>query len=129
MTVTKATIKSLKPGRFCIIEGEPCKVLSITTSAPGKHGSAKARLEAVGIFDGKKRSIVKPADSEIDVPVVDKRVGQVISIVGDTAQVMDMETFETFECLIPEELKEKITQGVEVQYWDILGRKLLVQLR
>ena len=108
MVTTRATIKSLKPGRYCVIDGEPCKVLNITTSVPGKHGSAKARLEAVGIFDNKKRSIVKPAHTEIEVPIVDKRVGQVLSISGNTAQLMDMETYETFDAAIPEELKGSI---------------------
>ncbi len=129
MAVTKASIKSLKPGRFCVIENEPCRVLSISISVSGKHGSAKARLEAVGLFDGKKRSIVRPADAEIEVPIVDKRNGQVVSVVGDTAQVMDLETYETFECSIPEDLKGKLSSGDEVQYWVVLGKKMIVQLR
>lgn len=129
METTKTTIKHLKPGKFCILEGEPCKVLSITTSVSGKHGAAKARLDAMGIFDGKKRSIIKPADSEIDVPIVEKRSGQVISIIGETAQVMDLETYETFESLIPDDLKEKITQGCEVLYWILMDRKMIVQVK
>ena len=129
MTTTKAIIKSLKPGKMCVIEGEPCKVLSITTSAPGKHGGAKARLDAVGIFDNKRRSIVKPAANEIDVPLVDKRVGQVLSISGDNAQVMDMESYETFEIAIADELKSRMGEGIEIKYWDIMGRKLMVDIR
>ncbi len=126
---TKTTIKHLKPGKFCILDGEPCRVISMTTSVSGKHGAAKARLDAVGIFDGKKRSIIKPADSEIDVPIVEKRSGQVISIVGETAQVMDLETYETFESPIPEDLKDKITQGCEILYWILMDRKMIVQVK
>ncbi len=126
---TKETIKSLKPGRYVLIDGEPCKVLSVTTSVAGKHGSAKARLEAIGIFDGRRRSIVKPADDEIEVPIIDKRNAQVISLMGDQAQLMDLETYEVFEVTIPEELKDKISQGIEVIYWDIVGRKMLVQVK
>ncbi len=129
MVTTRAIIKNLRPGNFCIIEGEPCRVLSVTTSVAGKHGGAKARLEAIGLFDNKKRSIVKPADSEIDVPIVEKKVGQVIAITGENAQIMDLETYETFETPIPEELKEKIKQGGEVIYWVIMGRKMLVQVK
>ncbi len=129
MEIMKTSIKHLKPGKFCILDGEPCRVQSITTSVSGKHGAAKARLDAVGIFDGKKRSIIKPADSEIDVPIVEKRSGQIISIMGETAQVMDMETFETFESPIPEDLKEKIKQGGEVLYWILMDRKMIVQVK
>lgn len=129
MTTTKATIKSLKPGKYCVLDGEPCKILSITTSVSGKHGAAKARLEAIGIFDNRKRSIIKPASSEIEIPIVEKKTGQIISIVGDTAQIMDLEDYSTFESPIPEELKDNITQGCEVQYWVILNRKMLVQVK
>lgn len=129
MSTTKTAIKNLKPGKYCIIDGEPCRVLDITHSASGKHGAAKARVEAVGVFDEKKRNIVKPADAELDVPIIDKRTGQVIAITGDMAQIMDMETYETFESKIPEELKDKITQGCEIQYWELMGKKMLISTR
>lgn len=101
----------------------------MATSVSGKHGAAKARLEAIGIFDNKKRSIVKPANAEIEVPTIEKKTGQVIAIIGKEAQIMDLETYETFESPIPEELKDKIIQGVEVQYWVIVGRKMIVGVR
>jgi len=129
MVTTRAVIKSLKPGKFCVIDGEPCKVLNVTTSAPGKHGGTKARLEAIGIFDNKRRSIVKPASAEIEVPIVEKKVGQVVAIMGENAQIMDLETYETFESKIPDELKGRIKQGGEIIYWILMGRKMLVQVK
>jgi translation initiation factor 5A len=129
MNVTKEVIKNLKPGRYVLIEGEPCKVLSVTTSVAGKHGSAKARLETIGLFDGRRRSIVKPASEEIEVPIIEKKSAQVIAILGENAQLMDLESYEVFEVKIPEELKDKISQGCEVIYWDIVGRKMLVQIK
>jgi translation initiation factor 5A len=129
MVTNRTTIKSLQPGRYCVIDGEPCKVLDVTCSVSGKHGGAKARLEAVGIFDNKKRSIIKPADAEMEIPIIEKKVGQVIAIIGDNAQIMDMESYETFDSPIPEELKGKLTQGGEVLYWILMGRRMLVQTR
>lgn len=126
MATTKQIIKNLKAGKFCVIDGEPCRILSITTSVPGKHGGKKARLEAMGIFDNKRRSIVKPASTEIEVPIVEKKTGQVVAITGDNIQIMDLETYETFEAKIPDELKGKIKQGGEVAYWILMGRKMIV---
>jgi len=125
----RVSMKDLKAGRYVVIDGEPCKVLDVTVSVPGKHGGAKARLEAVGIFDERRRSIVKPADTEIEVPIVEKKTGQVVAVTPKNVQIMDMESYETFESPIPEELKEKIVQGVEVQYWILMGKKILVQVR
>ncbi len=129
MVTTRSSIKNLQVGKFVVIDDEPCKVLNVTTSVPGKHGGAKARLEAVGIFDNRRRSIVKPADTEIEIPIVEKKVGQVVAIAGDTAQIMDMESYETFDSKIPEELKGKLMQGGEIIYWILMGRKMLMQVK
>ena len=129
MSTTKSAIKNLKPGKYCVIDGEPCKVLDMTTSVPGKHGGAKARLDVIGIFDERHRSIVKPADTEIDVPIVEKRNGQVVALTENQVQVMDLESFETFDAIIPPELKGQVTQGCEVQYWVLMGKKMIVALR
>ena len=130
---TKVQVSKLKPGRYIIIDGEPCRIVNVTVSSPGKHGSAKARIEAVGIFDGKVRSIVKPTSAEVDVPIIDKRVGQVISITPDTVQIMDMETYELydvpFEGGVEEEVRDQLKEGITVEYWETLGRIQIKKIR
>lgn len=129
MAVTSSTLKNAKPGSYIVVDGEACKVTSMTKSKPGKHGAAKVRLEAVGLFDGKKRAVMKPADSPVDVPVIDKRKAQTISISGSIVQLMDLETYETFETAIPEEFKSRLTpgsEGTEVLYW-IFERHILIK--
>lgn len=120
---TVCEVRELREGGYIIIDNEPCKIISITTSKPGKHGEAKARLEAVGIFDNQKKSIVHPVKHRVDVPMIDKRTAQVLSLMGKSVQLMDMETYETFELPIPEEFKSGITPGKEVQYISALGKK------
>ena len=129
MATMKVAIKTLKTGKFCMIDGEPCRVQNLTTSVPGKHGGAKARLDAVGLFDNRHRSIVKPADTEIDVPIVEKKIAQVVAVVPPNVQLMDLATYETFEAPITEELKDKLQTGMELNYWDIEGRKMLVGIK
>ena len=124
-------VGSIKEGQYIVIDGEPCRVVELEKSKPGKHGSAKARIVAVGVFDGVKRSIVSPVDARIEVPIIEKRSGQIISTTPDTVQVMDLETYETFETPMPteEELKSRIANGVEVEYWKILGRVKIVRVK
>lgn len=112
-----------------IIDEEPCKVLDVTTSVSGKHGEAKARVEVVGLFDNRRRSIVKPGDTEMEIPIIEKKVGQIIAISGSNAQIMDMTDYETFDLPIPENLKDKVAQGKEVVYWVIMGKKMLMETR
>ncbi len=122
-----AEVRTLKVNRYLIIDDEPCKIKSISTSKPGKHGEAKARIEAVGVFDGQKRSIVKPVTHKVGVPIIDKRNAQVVALMGDNVQLMDMETYETFEMPITDEYKGKLEPGSEVSYLIALGRKKITR--
>jgi translation initiation factor 5A len=118
-----AEIGALKVGSYVIVDNEPCRIVSYTKSKPGKHGSAKARIVAIGVFDEIKRSFVKPVSAQVEVPIIEKRAGQIISLLPASVQVMDLETYEVFETPLPEDekLKSKLTSGVEVEYWRILG--------
>ncbi|UCE16687.1 MAG: translation initiation factor IF-5A [Candidatus Bathyarchaeota archaeon] len=115
---------ALKVGSYVIVDDEPCRIVNYTKSKPGKHGSAKARVVAIGVFDGAKRSFVKPVSAQVEVPLIEKRVGQVISLLPSSVQVMDLETYEMFETPIPEEkeLKSKLASGVEIEYWRIRSK-------
>ena len=114
-----------------VIEGEPCHIVDIDKSKPGKHGSAKARITAVGVWDGVKRSFVKPVDLGAEVPIIDKRTGQVFAVNPTGVQIMDMETYEYFDAPYPqeEELKAKLAAGVEIEYWRILGKMKIMRIK
>lgn len=121
---------SLKVGSYIVIDGEPCRIVSYDHSKPGKHGSAKARVAAIGVFDGSKHSLVSPVSSSVEVPLIDKRNGQVISISGKTLQIMDLETFEVFDTSsIEDEMRDKLVQGGEVEYWKVLDRIKIVRAK
>ena len=121
---------SLKVGSYIIIDGEACRIVSYDHSKPGKHGSAKARVAAMGVFDGSRHSLVSPVSANVEVPLIDKRNGQVISILGQTLQIMDLETFEVFEASsVEEEIRDKIQQGSEIEYWKVLERIKIVRAK
>ncbi len=118
-------VRTLKEGKYVIIDDEPCIIKSVTHSKPGKHGAAKARIDAIGIFDGQKRSIVGPVTDKIYVPLVERKSGQVISISGEVVQIMDLAEYSTLELKIPEELKGKLETGKEVSYLVSMGKMKL----
>jgi translation initiation factor 5A len=121
---------SLRVGSYIIIDNEPCRIVSYDHSKPGKHGSAKARVAAMGVFDGSKHSLVSPVSANVEVPLINKRNGQVISISGETLQIMDLETFEVFDTSsVEEEIRNKIRQGGEVEYWQVLDRVKIVRVK
>ncbi|MEA2034173.1 MAG: translation initiation factor IF-5A [Euryarchaeota archaeon] len=116
-------IGKLKEGRYMVIDDEPCKILSISTSKPGKHGAAKSRIDVVGIFDNMKRSVVQPVSAKTYVPIVERRTAQIISIAGNTVQMMDNKDFEMFEMDLSEEKVARLEAGTEVPYIASMGKR------
>lgn len=124
------SVGNLQKGSYIVIDGVACRVASDPqTSRPGKHGHAKVRLQAVGLIDGKKRDIVMPGHDKVDVPIVEKKVAQVLSISGNMANLMDAETYETFDLEIPEELKGQVVGGCQILYWEILDSRVMKQIK
>jgi translation initiation factor 5A len=127
MSWVQAEVRSLKPNRYVLIDDEPCKITSISTSKPGKHGEAKARIEAIGVFDNQKRSIVHPVTHKVRVPMMDKRSAQVIALMGNEVQLMDLKTYETFNLAVEEEWEGSLEPGGEVQYIIAMGRRKITR--
>jgi len=129
MATKMQSVGSLQKGSTILLDGAACRVSDTQVSRPGKHGHAKVRLTAVGIVDGKKRVVVMPGHDSIDVPIIEKKSAQVLSISGNKANVMDSESYETFDLDIPEELKEEVVEGVNVMYWIIVNDKIMKQIK
>ena len=127
---------SLKIGSYILLpvsdqpSGEPCRIVEYDTSKPGKHGSAKARIVGVGVFDNQKRPHVGPVSMQVHIPLIDKRLGQIISMSEDITQVMDSETFETIDVtLIDDEVKGKLENGQNIEYWKVMDRTKIMRVK
>jgi translation initiation factor 5A len=115
----------IKVGTAVIVDGMSCLVRSIDISKTGKHGHAKCRIEAVGMLNGSKKVFVVPGHERFEVPMVDKRKAQVLSVNDDRVSVMDLENFETLDLIMESELKGNLVENDNVEYWDIEGDKIV----
>jgi len=123
-------VGGLKKGDTIIIDDNACKITDVSVSRPGKHGHAKVNMMAVGLIDGKKRNLVLPGHDRVEAPIIEKKNAQILSLLSsDKANVMDSETYETFEMDIPEELRGQVKEGTEVLYWEIMGVKVMKQIK
>ena len=129
MTTKPVSVGTLKKGSYVVLEGAACIVQDTQTSKPGKHGHAKVKLTATGILDDKKRVVVLPGHDNLESPIIEKRTAQVLSIAENKANVMDVETYETFDLDIPEELKASCVEGCQVLFWTILDDKVMKQIK
>jgi translation initiation factor 5A len=127
MAWTQQEVRELKEGRYILIDEEPCRIVGIQRSKPGKHGEAKARIDAIGLFDESKRSVVHPVTHKVQVPMIGKRTAQILSMTDAEVQLMDLETYETFSLPIVAELKGQLSPGGEVQYLDAMGKRRITR--
>ena len=117
-----------KPGSVIMIEGEACTVRSNDISKTGKHGHAKCRMECKEIFTGKKRVVAVPGHERFEVPLIEKKKAQVLSVSDTTASVMDLTSYETIDMPFQEEIKDDLAPEKEVEYWDIEGKKEIMRV-
>lgn len=110
----------MKEGSYLMIDGgEPCKIVEVEKSKTGKHGSAKVRIVGIGVFDNVKRTLIVPADAQVEVPIIEKFVAQVVAKVGDSWQLMDLRNYTTFEVpqnQIEEDIKVKSSRALRLRF-------------
>ena len=114
-----------RPGTAIMIDGTPTIVRTNDISKTGKHGHAKCRIEAISIIDVKKKVIAVSGHERFEVPLISKSRAQVLSASDDKASVMDLESFETFDLLVPEELNGQLNPEDQVEYWEVDGTKII----
>ncbi len=112
-----ANAGGFKPGSYLLIDGEPCQVKSLEKSKPGKHGSAKARITAMGIFKETKKTLLKPTDADVEVPIILKGNAQVVAVMGEIVQIMDIDSYETYDVPKPKDVQAPAGAEVEYIHW------------
>ncbi|PSP55122.1 translation initiation factor IF-5A [Halobacteriales archaeon QS_1_67_19] len=126
MAKEQKEVRDLQEGNYVMIDDAACVINSYSTAKPGKHGSAKARIEAEGVFDGKKRSLSQPVDAKIWVPIINRKQGQVVAVESDdVAQVMDLETYETITVKTPEDLD--LDPDDEIEYLEMEEQRKILE--
>ena len=119
-------IRELKVGRYVNIDDEPCKIVSIDTSKPGKHGSAKANIVATSIFTGAKKSLVGPVSTKCQVPLIDKRKATILYTNGSEVSVLDAETNQEVVIEINDDHECPLEPGAETLYIVAMDRMKLL---
>ena len=70
-----------------------------------------------------------PGHDNVEVPIIEKRTAQVLSVHGDMANVMDSETYETFDLKIPSEFSNQVVESSSLLYWVIMNEKVIKQVK
>ncbi|AWB26951.1 translation initiation factor IF-5A [Halococcoides cellulosivorans] len=117
-------VRELDEGSYVNVDDTPCKITSYSTAKPGKHGSAKARIDAKGVFDGQKRSLSQPVDAKVWVPIIERKQGQVVNVENDEVQIMDLDTYDTFVMRDPEDVD--LEPDDQIEFLDYEGQRKIV---
>lgn len=122
-------VGKLKEGRFIIIDDEPCRIVQFSPLPPGKHGHVNAKINAIGLFDSQRHSIIQPTNAKIEAPIIERGIAKVLAIVANTAQLMNLTTYETFELPISVNFRGDVREGGKVEYIQALGRRKIERVK
>ncbi len=126
MARQQTEVRELDEGSYVMMEDTPCEIDSYSTAKPGKHGSAKARVEGKGVFDGKKRNLSQPVDAKIWVPIIERKQGQVVNVESaDVAQVMDLDTYDTITMKVPEDVD--LSPDDDIEYLEYEEQRKIIR--
>jgi translation initiation factor 5A len=124
-----AIAKELREGKYVLIDDVPCKVVEIESSKPGKHGAAKMRITGIGVFEGQKKTLLSPGDQDVEIPIIERKNVMILSVSGNSAQVMDQTTNEVYDIEIPQELQANAAAGKEAEIIEAMGRRKMERIR
>lgn len=124
-----AVAKELREGKYVLIDDIPCRVVEIESSKPGKHGAAKMRVTGIGVFEGQKKTLLTPGDQDVEVPIIERKNVMILSVSGNSAQVMDQQTNEVYDIEIPGELQANAAAGKEAEILEAMGRKKMERVK
>jgi len=116
----------MRVGAYLLLDGVAHQIKKMDISKTGKHGHAKVRFEAISIMSGKKKVQVVPGHDKFEVPMIDKRQAQILSVSENSVNVMDSKSFESLDLILPEGLD--VNNGDNVEYWDVEGEKILKKI-
>lgn len=136
LSIRRTEIQKLKIGQYIMVDEEPCIIKSTERSKSGKHGHAKVRVVCIGMFDNNKRSLTIPSGHMVEVPEIIKGDAQINFIEDISINIMDLETYESFDVDWPqdEDLKSKLKElqadpgkisAAQVEYWQLANKTLI----
>ena len=127
MALKLITAHEARTGATILIEGNAYIVRDNDVSKTGKHGASKCRIEAIGVINGNKKIVAVPGSERFEVPLIEKKKAQVLSINpnGEIANVMDLESFETLDIPIIEEARGTFNAEDQVEYM-VIDEKLKI---
>ncbi|CAI2380135.1 unnamed protein product [Moneuplotes crassus] len=85
----KVLSNKLTKGSLVMVNEKPCKVIKTSKAKPGKHGSAKIILVAIGILDDKKVEQSFASGELLDAPIVDRTEYPLLGLEDDFMVLQD----------------------------------------
>lgn len=122
-------VKKLRPGTYILHKDRPWRVLKNQIVVTGTHSHTKNKLELQNVFSGDYESITLPPHDKVEDIQIIRKLGQLLSKAKEKVQVMDMNTYETFDAEISQELFENLNEGDNVTFIEFNGRISILEKR
>ena len=121
------SVGSVKNGSYVVMQKRPCKVVHIDIFKVGKHGSAKANITGIDIFNGKKYLLNLPCSANIEVPYVNKTSYTVMDIDEEGyLTLMDKQGKTRQDLKLPDETDGDKVLSAGLREWMSGGKEIIL---
>jgi len=122
-----ATAEDLKKGEFILINNAIFKITRKEVVAVGTHSHSKTKIYVQPIEGGGEKNYIYNHQDRVEMPEIENRVGQIISVGTNSLQVMDTKTYETVEVLANPDILQKAEDGKMVFFFTYKGESKALQ--
>lgn len=114
--------KELTNGSWFIHEKEPWQVKRVEVVVYGTHSHSKTKLYAKNLYGGGEKVLVFGHHDPVETVGIVRKSASVIAKLKDKIQIMDSQSYETFDAETQKELFEQLNEGDNVTFVEFNGR-------
>ena len=122
-----AIASELEKGNYFIYNGEPVRVIRRELVAVGTHSHTKLKFYVQGLKEKGEKAVTFSHSDRVEKTDIMRKHGQVISVNGSKAQVMDMISYDTLDADAPADFP--IEEGNNVTFIEFNGKVIILEKR
>jgi translation initiation factor 5A len=120
-----ANAADLERGKFFEHKGELLQVLRKGVISVGTHSHTKLSFTVCDLSGKREKEMILAHNDKVDMVDIMKKKASVIAKSGNSIQIMDAQTYETYDALCEPDILETLNEGDEIIFIEYKGVHVL----
>ena len=122
-----ASASDLNAGNYFLHNNEPVQVVKKEVIAYGTNSHTKLKFYFKPLTGGGEKTVTMGHIDKVDILDITRKSGMIIAKMQDKVQIMDSQSYETFDAKIDPDLLESMNENDEVIFVDYQGNAQVLE--